>query len=43
MSSTPGARLSATDLQPFSIALNRFAASYVTSGTLRGQPSAFDA
>ena len=39
----PGRAVSAADLQPFSIALNRFAASYVTSGTLRGQPSAFDA
>ena len=39
----PGRAVSATDLQPFSIALNRFTASYVTSGTLRGQPSAFDA
>ena len=39
----PGRAVSVADLQPFSIALNRFTASYVTSGTLRGQPSAFDA
>jgi len=39
----PGRAVSAADLQPFSIILNRFAASYVTSGKLRGQPSAFDA
>jgi cytochrome c biogenesis protein len=39
----PGRAVSAADLQPFSIALNRFTASYVTSGKLRGQPSAFDA
>jgi cytochrome c biogenesis protein len=39
----PGRAVSAVDLQPFSIALNRFTASYITSGALRGQPSAFDA
>ena len=39
----PGRAVSAADLQPFSIALNRFTASYITSGTLRGQPSSFDA
>jgi cytochrome c biogenesis protein len=39
----PGRAVSAADLQPFSITLDRFSASYVTSGTLRGQPSAFDA
>ena len=39
----PGRAVSAADLQPFSIALDRFTASYITSGTLRGQPSAFDA
>jgi cytochrome c biogenesis protein len=39
----PGRAVSAADLQPFSIALDRFGASYVTSGALRGQPSAFDA
>ena len=30
-------------LQPFSLTLDRFRASYVTSGILTGQPSAFDA
>lgn len=39
----PGRAVSAADLQPFSIALDRFTASYIPSGTLRGQPSAFDA
>jgi cytochrome c biogenesis protein len=39
----PGRAVSAVDLQPFSITLNRFTASYITSGALRGQPSAFDA
>jgi cytochrome c biogenesis protein len=39
----PGRAVSASDLQPFSITLNRFTASYLTSGMLRGQPSAFDA
>jgi cytochrome c biogenesis protein len=39
----PGRAVSAADLQPFSITLDRFAASYVRSGTLRGQPAAFDA
>ena len=39
----PGRAVSAADLQPFSITLNRFTASYVTSGALRGQPSAFHA
>lgn len=39
----PGRAVSAMDLQPFSIALNRFTASYIRSGALRGQPSAFDA
>ncbi len=39
----PGRAVSAADLQPFSVTLNRFTASYITSGTLRGQPSAFDA
>jgi cytochrome c biogenesis protein len=39
----PGRAVSAADLQPFSIALNRFNASYLMSGALRGQPSAFDA
>jgi cytochrome c biogenesis protein len=39
----PGRAVSATDLQPFTIALDRFEASYIPSGTLRGQPSRFDA
>jgi cytochrome c biogenesis protein len=39
----PGRLVSAADLQPFTITLNRFQASYVRSGQLRGQPSAFHA
>jgi cytochrome c biogenesis protein len=39
----PGRAVSAAGLQPFTIALDRFEASYVTSGALRGQPSRFDA
>jgi cytochrome c biogenesis protein len=39
----PGRAVSATDLQPFAITLDKFEASYVPSGTLRGQPSDFDA
>ncbi|HUL26662.1 MAG TPA: cytochrome c biogenesis protein ResB [Streptosporangiaceae bacterium] len=39
----PGRAVSATDLQPFTITLGKFEASYVTSGALRGQPSRFDA
>ena len=39
----PGRAVSATDLQPFAIALDKFEASYVPSGALRGQPSDFDA
>jgi cytochrome c biogenesis protein len=39
----PGRLVSANDLQPFSLTLNRFSASYVTSGAERGQPSAFNA
>jgi cytochrome c biogenesis protein len=39
----PGRLVSANDLQPFSLTLNRFSASYVTSGAERGQPSAFSA
>ena len=39
----PGRAVSAADLQPFTIALNSFQASYITSGALRGQPSRFDA
>ena len=39
----PGRLVSSSDLQPFTIALNRFDASYVTSGPDRGQPSSFNA
>jgi len=39
----PGRLVSSNDLQPFTITLNRFAASYVTSGPDRGQPADFDA
>ena len=39
----PGRAVSATGLQPFTIRLDRFQASYITSGALRGQPAAFDA
>ena len=39
----PGRLVSPTDLQPFSVALDNFTASYVTAGLQRGQPSVFDA
>ena len=39
----PGRLVSPGDLQPFSLTLNRFSASYVTSGALIGQPSSFNA
>jgi len=39
----PGRLVSASDLAPFSIALKRFDASYVTTGTDAGQPAAFSA
>jgi len=39
----PGRAVSPADLQPFMIALDKFQASYITSGALRGQPSRFDA
>jgi cytochrome c biogenesis protein len=39
----PGRLVSAGDLQPFSITLNRFTASYVASGVQRGQPASFAA
>jgi cytochrome c biogenesis protein len=39
----PGRFVSAADLGPFTITLNRFDASYITSGAQRGQPSSFDA
>ena len=39
----PGRFVTAADLGPFAITLNRFDASYIPSGPQRGQPSAFDA
>jgi cytochrome c biogenesis protein len=39
----PGRFVTAADLGPFTVTLNRFYASYITSGAQRGQPSAFDA
>ncbi len=39
----PGRLVSAADLSPFTITLNNFNASYITSGEQRGQPSTFDA
>jgi len=39
----PGRLVTAADLGPFTITLNRFDASYISSGPQRGQPSAFDA
>jgi cytochrome c biogenesis protein len=39
----PGRLVTAADLPPFTITLNRFNASYITSGAQRGQPSSFDA
>ncbi len=39
----PGHFVSSGDLAPFSITLNKFVSSYVTSGTDQGQPSVFDA
>ena len=39
----PGRLVSPSDLQPFSMTLNRFTASYVTSGPSRGQPLTFNA
>jgi cytochrome c biogenesis protein len=39
----PGRLVSASALAPFSISLDHFSASYVTSGRLRGQPSMFKA
>jgi cytochrome c biogenesis protein len=37
----PGRLVGPTDLQPFTVALDHFSASYVTSGPLIGQPSSF--
>jgi len=39
----PGRLVSGSDLAPFSLALNKFTASYLTSGESRGQPSDFNA
>ena len=39
----PGRLVSDSDLAPFSLTLNRFSASYLTSGESRGQPSDFNA
>jgi len=39
----PGRLVSGSDLAPFSLTLNRFSASYLTSGESRGQPSDFNA
>ncbi|MDR0344062.1 MAG: cytochrome c biogenesis protein ResB [Nocardiopsaceae bacterium] len=38
----PGRAVSADSLQPFSITLDRFRASYISSGAQRGQPSGFN-
>jgi len=37
----PGRLVGPTDLQPFTVALDHFSASYVTSGPLTGQPASF--
>ena len=39
----PGRLVGPDNLQPFTVALDRFSASYVTSGSLVGQPAAFNA
>jgi cytochrome c biogenesis protein len=39
----PGRLVTATDLQPFSITMTSFHASYITSGTQRGEPADFSA
>jgi cytochrome c biogenesis protein len=39
----PGRLVSGSDLAPFSMTLNKFTASYIESGTSRGQPANFDA
>jgi len=39
----PGRLVTDADLPPFSITLNAFDASYITSGAQRGQPNSFDA
>jgi cytochrome c biogenesis protein len=39
----PGRLVTAADLPPFTITLNTFEASYISSGAQRGQPNSFDA
>ncbi|HET7013954.1 MAG TPA: cytochrome c biogenesis protein ResB [Streptosporangiaceae bacterium] len=39
----PGRLVTATDLQPFSLTLKSFAATYITNGSERGQPASFKA
>ncbi len=39
----PGRLATGADLGPFTITLNRFTSSYITSGAQRGQPASFDA
>ncbi len=39
----PGRLVSATDLQPFSLTLRHFAATYINSGSQRGEPASFNA
>jgi cytochrome c biogenesis protein len=39
----PGRLVTAADLPPFSMTLNTFDASYISSGPQRGQPNSFDA
>src|SRR5712671_2619071 len=39
----PGRLVTAADLAPFTITLNRFNADYISSGPQRGQPASFDA
>jgi cytochrome c biogenesis protein len=39
----PGRLVSGSDLAPFALTLNRFSATYLTSGDSRGQPSNFNA
>jgi cytochrome c biogenesis protein len=39
----PGRLVTPQDLAPFSIRLDNFTAHYITSGSLRGEPSSFDA
>ncbi len=39
----PGRLVTATDLQPFSLTLKSFDATYITTGSERGQPASFNA